>query len=178
MSRILEQLQNRPYGWGGAFFFNDCSQELKSIFTPFGIWLPRNSAQQAKISSGIDLTKNTVDERISTLKTQGHPLMTLVYIGGHVMLYLGNKSINHEVAAMTYQNIWGLSPESRDKRYVIGQALFFPLLKYYPENPDISSLANKSFFKMIHLDELSTKDITPEVFSRSFTKPNRPNLNL
>ncbi|MBN9226396.1 MULTISPECIES: SH3 domain-containing C40 family peptidase [Legionella] len=178
MAKILKQLQNRPYGWGGAFFFNDCSQELKSLFTPFGIWLPRNSAQQAKISSGVDLTKNTVDERIRTLKTQGHPLMTLIYIGGHVMLYLGNRSINHEEAAMTYQNIWGLSPASRDKRYVIGQALFFPLLKYYPENPDISSLANKSYFKMIYLDELNTKGPTPEAFSHTFMKPASPNLSF
>ncbi|HHF0529900.1 TPA: SH3 domain-containing protein [Legionella anisa] len=179
MAKIMKQLQNRPYGWGGAFFFNDCSQELKSIFTPFGIWLPRNSAQQAKLGSGIDLTQNTVDERISALKVQGHPLMTLIYIGGHVMLYLGNKPVNnHELVAITYQNLWGLSPESKDKRYVIGQSLFFPLLKYYPENPDVSSLANKSYFKMIHLDELSTKGTTPEAFSRSFIKPDSPHLIL
>lgn len=169
--KIIKQLQNRPYGWGGAFFFNDCSQELKSIFTPFGIWLPRNSAQQAQFSRALDLSQNTADERISALKEKGHPLMTIIYIGGHVMLYIGNKETdNHEREAITYQNIWGLSPASRDKRYVIGQALFFPLLKYYPENPDVSSLADKSYFKLVYLDSLDTKTISPQSFLKYFTK--------
>src|SRR5690606_3490716 len=106
--KIINQLKNRPYGWGGAFFFNDCSQEMKSIFAPFGIWLPRNSAQQAQLSSTLNLSKNNIDERISLLKEKGHPLMTLIYIGGHVMLYIGNKDIdNNKAAVITYQNVWG-----------------------------------------------------------------------
>ena len=169
--KVIKQLQNRPYGWGGAFFFNDCSQELKSIFTPFGIWLPRNSAQQAQFNTSLDLSKNTTEDRIKALKEKGHPLMTIIYIGGHVMLYVGNKEMdNHEMEAITYQNIWGLSPTSRDKRYVIGQALFFPLLKYYPENPDVSSLADKSYFKLVYLDALDSKTVSPQTFSRYFTK--------
>ena len=170
---ILKQLQNRPYGWGGAFFYNDCSQELKSIFTPFGIWLPRNSAQQAKLSSSMDLSSNSVDERLNILKEKGHPLMTIIYIGGHVMLYVGNKMMdNNDSEVVTYQNIWGLSPASRDTRYVIGQSLFFPLLKSYPENPDISSLADKSYFKLVYLDELDLKVSSPQAFARQFTKTN------
>ena len=140
---IINQLKNRPYGWGGAFFFNDCSQEIKSIFTPFGIWLPRNSAQQAQLSSTRDLSKNNVDERLHLLKETGHPLMTIIYIGGHVMLYVGNTDIDNKAVAITYQNVWGMAPECRDKRYVIGQSLFFPLLKNYSENSDVSSLADK-----------------------------------
>lgn len=167
--KIINQLKNRPYGWGGAFFFNDCSQEMKSIFTPFGIWLPRNSAQQAQLNSTLDLSKNNVDERISLLKEKGHPLMTIIYIGGHVMLYVGNKDIdNNRAAAITYQNVWGMSPESHDKRYVIGQSLFFPLLKHYQENPDVSSLAGKSNFKLVYLDELNLKTDSPRGFASRF----------
>ena len=170
--RIMKQLQNRPYGWGGAFFYNDCSQEMKSIFTPLGIWLPRNSAQQGQLSSTMDLSKNTTDERIKVLKEKGHPLMTLIYIGGHVMLYIGNKTIEaHEVESVTYQNVWGLSPANKDKRYVIGQSLFFPLLKYYPENPDVTSLASKTYFKLIYLDQLDTIMVSPQAFAKHFTKP-------
>ncbi|MFI4919098.1 MAG: SH3 domain-containing protein [Legionellales bacterium] len=169
--KIINQLKNRPYGWGGAFFFNDCSQEIKSIFTAFGIWLPRNSSQQAQLSSTLDLSKNEVDERINLLKEKGHPLMTLIYIGGHVMLYIGNKGIdNHHSAAMTYQNVWGMSPESRDKRYVIGQSLFFPLLKNYPENPDVSSLAGKAHFKLVYLDALNLTADSPQGFANRFLK--------
>ncbi|MGC1182404.1 SH3 domain-containing protein [Legionella sp.] len=167
--KIINQLKNRPYGWGGAFFFNDCSQEIKSIFTPFGIWLPRNSAQQAQLSSTLDLSKNNIDERISLLKEKGHPLMTIIYIGGHVMLYVGNKDIdNNRAAAITYQNVWGMSPENHDKRYVIGQSLFFPLLKNYPENPEVSSLASKSNFKLVFLDELNLKADSPHGFANRF----------
>ncbi|MDR3502415.1 MAG: SH3 domain-containing protein [Legionella sp.] len=169
--KIINQLKNRPYGWGGAFFFNDCSQEIKSIFTPFGIWLPRNSAQQARLSATLDLSKNTVDERISLLKEKGHPLMTIIYINGHVMLYVGTKDINdNKAAAITYQNVWGLSPDSHDKRYIIGQSLFFPLFKQYPETPDASSLASKSSFKLIYLDEFNLKANSPQGFASSFLK--------
>ena len=164
--KIINQLKNRPYGWGGAFFFNDCSQEIKSIFTPFGIWLPRNSAQQARVSSTLDLSKNNVDERIKLLKEKGHPLMTIIYIGGHVMLYIGN---NKDV--VTYQNLWGLSPENHNKRYVIGQSLFFPLLKYYPENPEVSSLASKTTFKLVFLDELNLKVDSPLEFTNRLLRP-------
>lgn len=167
--KIINQLKDRPYGWGGAFFFNDCSQELKSIFTPFGIWIPRNSAQQARLSSTLDLSKNNVDERIAFLKEKGHPLMTIIYIGGHVMLYIGNKDINNNKAAViTYQNVWGMSPERRDKRYVIGQSLFFPLLKYYPEHSDVVSFAGRPTFKLVYLDELNTKAESPQEFANQF----------
>lgn len=30
------------------YFYNDCTAELKNLFTPFGIWLPRNSGAQAE----------------------------------------------------------------------------------------------------------------------------------
>lgn len=170
IAKVLEQLQNRPYGWGGTFFFNDCSQEIKSIFTPFGIWLPRNSAQQAKVSEGLDLSKKDIDERIQTLKEKGRPLMTIIYIGGHVMLYVGKQKMNNQFEPMTYQNVWGLSPASKDKRYVIGQSLFLPLLKYYPENPDVSSLASKSYFKLVFLDALEDNKNSPQAFAKRFTK--------
>ena len=166
--KIINQLKNRPYGWGGAFFFNDCSQEMKSIFTPFGIWLPRNSAQQGQLGSTLDLSENNIDERISLLKEKGHPLMTIIYIGGHVMLYVGNKDLDNRVTAIIYQNVWGMASESHDKRYVIGQSLFFPLLKNYPENPGVISLAGKSNFKLVYLDELNLKTDSPRSFANRF----------
>lgn len=160
IAALIQQLQNRPYGWGGAFFFNDCSQELKSLFTPFGIWLPRNSSQQAQYTS-LDLSSQTMDERLKTLSTKGHPLMTIIYIKGHVMLYLGSKhNEQNELIPITYQNIWGLSPASKDRRYVIGQSVLFPLLASYPEHPDAQSSANAGYFKLIHLDELPSKGMS------------------
>lgn len=171
MAHLIQQLQNRPYGWGGAFFFNDCSQELKSLFTPFGIWLPRNSSQQSKIGSTVDLSTQNVDSRLDYLKAHGHSLMTLIYIKGHVMLYTGHETVNGEDTVMSYQNIWGLASPARDKRYVIGQSAFLPLLKHYPEFPDALSLAGKDTFKLVYLDELQTIPQTPTQFTQQFSTP-------
>lgn len=172
MAQILKQLQNRPYGWGGAYFFNDCSQELKSIFTPFGIWLPRNSSQQAQFANTVDLSKESMEERLNTLTQAAHPLMTIIYIGGHVMLYVGNVTdSNKKLVPITYQNVWGLSPITKDKRYVIGQSLFFPLLKSYPEQADANSEANKDLFKLVYLDSLNAiNKISPHQYLQLFVK--------
>ena len=166
LANIIQQLQHRPYGWGGAFMFNDCSQEMKSLFTPFGIWLPRNSSAQAKFSSALDLSDSSVEERIRVLKSQGHPLMTLINIGGHVMLYVGQKP--GENAPITYQNVWGLRNIDADKRYVIGQSVFLPLLTYFPEQPDIQSEANHSVFKLVYLDALDSTSESPSRFVQRF----------
>ena len=48
MANLISSLIGRPYGWGNMYFYNDCSAELKNLFTSFGIWLPRNSGAQAE----------------------------------------------------------------------------------------------------------------------------------
>lgn len=165
---IIKQLKNRPYGWGGVFFYNDCSQEIKSLFTPFGIWLPRNTSQQSKLGDPLDLSAANTRERIDHLKSYGHALMTVIFNGGHVMLYVGNEIMsNNETRAITYQNIWGLSPTTSDKRYVIGRSVFFPILQNYLQ-PEIRSLADKKYFKLIYLDELSSKIPSQKDFVNRF----------
>ncbi len=166
IAKLLSQLKNRPYGWGGAFFFNDCSQELKSLFTPFGLWLPRNSAQQSKAGSTLDLSNLSNEERLQSIQNQSHPLLTLIYLPGHIMLYIGNEKFQQQTVAMTYQNIWGLSPASRDKRYVIGQSVFFPLLNTYPEEPDAQPLFAKQVLKLVFLDGRSKTLESPASFSK------------
>lgn len=167
--KIINQLKNRPYGWGGKFFFNDCSKEMKSLFTPFAIWLPRNSSQQAKLNSILDFSKNTVDARINLLTEKAHPLMTLIYIGRHIILYVGKKDLGEQLQApITYQNLWGLSPKNRDKRYVIGQSVFLTLLKTYPEHPSLVSHAGETLFQLIFLDQLNPNSDSPDVFVSKF----------
>ncbi len=168
MAMLMKELQNRPYGWGGAFLLNDCSQEMKVLFTPLGFWLPRNSGMQAALDTTLDLSSYNVDERLEQLKTEGDPLMTIVYIGGHILLYVGQKEINGQSEAMTYQNIWGLSPRDRSTRFVIGKSVFIPMLKQYPENPALASPADKKYFKLLQMDKLTPKSMTPEAFAESF----------
>lgn len=148
---LIAQVQNRPYGWGGIGFYNDCSAELKALFTPFGYFLPRNSRDQALAGRVVGLTKLTAQERMDYLVKNGKPFMTLIHIKGHIMLYLGNKVINGVTVPVTYQDIWGLRPLDNSYRNVIGQSVYFPLLLQYPEDPNVSSLLDKDVFELVFL---------------------------
>ncbi len=158
-AQLFKTLQQRPYGWGGLNFYNDCSLELRNLFTPFGIALPYFSGHILNAGKSVDLTSQSPQERLNFLMQQGHPLMTVVHISGHVFLYLGNhpdpKNKQHTLMAMTYQNVWGLRYQHNNQsgRAVIGQSVFFPLLLAYPEDVTLTShLANKQF-EMVYLDK-------------------------
>lgn len=156
-AKIMNTLLGRSYGWGGMYFFNDCSAELKSLFTPFGIWLPRYSAHQVHIGKRVDMTASKPKQRIAFLAKNGHPFFTLVYIGGHIFLYIGTypikKSAGGSTLVMTYQNLWGLKPNPATGRSVIGQSVFLPLLLEYPENTHLNSLADRNYFQISYLDQ-------------------------
>ncbi len=154
---IMSTMINRPYGWGGIYFYNDCSAELKSLFTPFGIWLPRHSSNQVTAGKMVDLSSSPAKKRLSYLMNNGQPFLTIIYIGGHVFLYIGNDFNPKEpntLMAMTYQNMWGLSPNPRVRRAVIGQSVLFPLLLSYPEDTSLTSLADKKYFQIAYLNQL------------------------
>lgn len=146
---LMKSMSGRPYGWGNYNFYNDCSAEIRSLLMPFGLFLPRNSAAQIQAATRVvDLSKENVSARISYLKEHGKPFTTLVYIQGHIMLYIGNAEIYGQQVPMTYQNIWGLRPGNSNSRSIIGGAVFFPILALYPENPQLASLAGKAQFKL------------------------------
>jgi len=149
MAVLMRSMSGRPYGWGNYNFYNDCSAEMRSLMMPFGIFLPRNSAAQILATTRIvDLSEENTNARLRYLTDHGRPFTTLVYIPGHIMLYIGNTEINGQTVPMTYQNIWGLRPVNSDSRSIIGGAVFLPLLASYPENPNLVSLADKVQFKL------------------------------
>jgi len=126
-SLLINSLLGTPYGWGGLYFYNDCSGTLQSLFTPFGIWLPRNSAAQAEMGQVTELDNMSADNQIDTLK-QAKPFLTLLYLPGHIALYVG--SYNGEL--ITFQNLWAYiikTDDGREGRAVLGKAA---LLKFYP----------------------------------------------
>ncbi|ALS59778.2 hypothetical protein AT302_08440 [Pandoraea norimbergensis] len=148
MAQVMKQMIGRPYGWGNTLFYNDCSAETRSLFAPFGIWLPRHSSDQLRAGQRTDLRQAGIDTRLRTLAERGRPLMTLIHIDGHIMLYLGNTQIDGQTVPMTYQNVWGLSPADNSRRNVIGGSVILPLLKTYPEDPEARSLAGKRLFEI------------------------------
>lgn len=178
-SKLFKTLHNRPYGWGGMYFYNDCSAELKSLMIPFGIWLPRHSSDQTSMGRMVDKSQESIEDRLKYLTQNGHPLMTLIYNGGHTMLYVGNvnssnfnisnENVNSNINSsnknninknetnilvpLVYQNVWGLKPKDKSYRAVIGKSLFLPLLSSYPEDKNLNSQAGQDDFKIIFLDE-------------------------
>lgn len=154
-SIIMQTLIGRPYGWGNLYFYNDCSSELKSLFTPFGVWLPRNSSEQAYAGNLVDLSKQSMRDRLNYLRKNGHPFASLIYVGGHIILFVGNylnpNTADHEVMSLTYQDMWGLHPHPPSRRAVIGKSVLFPLLEHYPEDPPLISQAGKNTFILSNL---------------------------
>lgn len=156
-AKLISTLQNRPYGWGNMYFYNDCSGELKNLFTPFGIWLPRHSSKQVLTGRMVDMSAAAPADRLAYLMNKGRKFLTIVHINGHVFLYIGNHidPITKTSMVMTYQNLWGLKPHKDlpNRRAIIGQAAFFPLLLQYPEDTTLNSQANSKVFQVAFLDE-------------------------
>ncbi len=105
----------------------------------------------------IDQSTLDPDARLDYLAKYGHPLLTMVYIDGHIFLYLGsyqNPKDPSTKVILSYQNIWGLRPENNAWRAVIGQSVLFPIINYYPEDKKLMSLLTKPHFDLIYLDQL------------------------
>ncbi|MBF0521912.1 MAG: SH3 domain-containing protein [Candidatus Omnitrophica bacterium] len=92
---IIEQafeMLNTPYGWGGANGEQDCSQFLQEVFATVGVDIPRDSSSQAK--TGISLydfnDKESEQIRAETVLTKAQAGVSLLYMQGHILLYLGS----------------------------------------------------------------------------------------
>mgnify|MGYP002780343988 CR=1 FL=1 len=83
-----------PYGWGGMGGGKDCSQFLMEVFESFGLWLPRNSAQQAQ--AGVEVIEVPAEEdaqaRLRRLDEAQRAGIVLLHFPGHIMLYLGRDA--------------------------------------------------------------------------------------
>jgi hypothetical protein len=84
------KLLGMPYGWGGSWNGDDCSGFMVKIFRSFGIQLPRNSSQQAKIGHiWSEFEVKTKKEFKKALLGRVPQTLTFLVLRGHIMLYLG-----------------------------------------------------------------------------------------
>lgn len=85
------KLLHTPYGWGGQFGEQDCSRFLQEVFATVGLILPRNSAQQALVGRLIyaNPKKGAVGDKLTILSQHAIPALTILYMNGHIMLFLG-----------------------------------------------------------------------------------------
>jgi hypothetical protein len=125
---MANELINKPYGWGGLYQNRDCSSTLKDLFSPFGVWLPRHSSHQAlKAGRFMDLSSLAPEDREAMILKHGIPFLTLIWVRGHIMLYIGNQ----QGRAVVFHNMWGVKTSDwlgRQERNVVGHAAITTLL--------------------------------------------------
>lgn len=174
MVHIMQTLIGRPYGWGGLNFNNDCSQELKSLFAAFGIWLPRHSSAQASPAT-YNWNGQSADNILANLKNKTlTPFFSIAYVKGHVVLWLGehnNPQSSEQVWPMSYQMPWGLAPADRSYREVIGQSALLPLLKQFPEYPEGATWISSGTFEVRDFAQTQTtfnagNTLTPSIMMK------------
>ena len=79
------------YGWGHAYNARDCSGFVSEVYRSMGVQLPRNTSAQAvspvfaRTSFAADATRGTRMAAVGALEVGD-----LIYIPGHVMMYIGD----------------------------------------------------------------------------------------
>lgn len=138
IARLSDPLMGQSYGWGGLFGNRDCSSNMRDLFTPFGIWLGRNSATQGEKSGAfIDLRNKSAAEKEQEILAQGIPFVTLIWLKGHIGLYLGTAPDSTE--PLFLHNIWGIrtvDKEEKEGREIVGR-LVITSLRPGEERPDV-----------------------------------------
>ncbi|MDR3358028.1 MAG: SH3 domain-containing protein [Desulfovibrio sp.] len=122
VARVGNAVMSQHYGWGGMFGNRDCSSLIRDVLTPFGLWLPRNSAAQSRRGLVHHLEGMSPGDKEAFILTNGTPFASLVGARGHIMLYVGG----HRGRAAVFHNVWGIrvvdGPDD-NARFVIGRAV-------------------------------------------------------
>jgi hypothetical protein len=114
-------MMGQRYTWGGLDEGRDCSALTRDIFVPFGLYLPRNSAAQAR--TGRVIPPAGAGDKDALIAREAQPFRSLIHLPGQIALYLGV----YEGKNLIFHNIWGLRTRDAsggcDNRAVIGKAV-------------------------------------------------------
>jgi len=95
------------YGWGHDYNGRDCTGFVGEIYKTFGLSMPRNSGQQGKSAYGVNTRFAKATNKEQKLAALGEmEVGDLIYISGHVMMYLGFDNnqpyVIHDVSGLSY----------------------------------------------------------------------------
>lgn len=122
LASVASKMLGLPYGWGGLFGNRDCSSLIRDFFMPFGLWLPRNSRDQAVSGERIDLRLLDDRKKAEAIVSRGAPFATILWKPGHVALYVGR---NEDGDPVILHSAWDLRTCNIDEpvRRHIGRAV-------------------------------------------------------
>jgi len=125
LNMVINQLIKQPYGWGGLYGNRDCSLLTKDLLTPFAFPLQRNSFGQTRNGKYISLEGKSNWQKKHILKTQGIPFLSLVYIPGHIALYIGT----YDGEPMIFHSTWGVKTIKNgvEGRHIVGKSVISSL---------------------------------------------------
>jgi len=108
---LAKEFYGEPYGWGGSYECRDCSSTTRDFLGAFGIFLRRNSSKQAEDGNGITIAGLPKSQKKKKIIKDAHPFRSLLYVPGHVVLYLGEYK-GEPVIMHTY---WGIRKKDSTK---------------------------------------------------------------
>lgn len=113
IAMIAAEFQGEPYGWGECYETRDCSATTRDFFAVFGIFLERNSAEQAKNGRYVvDISDiEDVQTKKDAIIKYAKPFRSMLFVPGHIVLYIGEYQ-NEPVILHTY---WGVRQEDWSK---------------------------------------------------------------
>ncbi len=152
MAELAAPLLGAPYDWGGRYGYRDCSAMTRDLMAPFGIWLPRNSSQQAKIGRITELQEFSPVEREKLILAEGQPFFSLLTMPGHIMLYIGER----QGQAIVLHTAWGLAAKvlfGETQRWLIGATVITTLQPGQEQR--------KPFLKIKNLRAVTEKMVFP-----------------
>lgn len=120
IEKIANELIAEQYGWGGIFGFRDCSSFTQDFYTTFGIYLGRNSRQQTFSGKYFNIKELSNEEKKEFIIKNAKPFKTLIYLKGHIMLYVGVSKDE----PLVMHNVWGVKTKvylNKKGRNIIGK---------------------------------------------------------
>jgi len=141
ISIILNELLDEKYGWGGMLENRDCSSMTQDFFLPFGVWLPRNSKAQSHYLKYINIYGLTPTQKERKIIEIAKPFESILYIRGHIMLYIGH----FEGRVFVMHNTWGGGVKFKNpkQKIIYGKSLISTLYLGNDLNDVKSYLINK-----------------------------------
>jgi cell wall-associated NlpC family hydrolase len=121
VAQLASALAGEPYRWGGMDGKRDCSSLVQDLFSPFGLWLPRNSREQAGAGRFVSFKDLPPAEKETLIIRQGVPWRTLLWTPGHIMLYIGV----HQGRPLIFHNFWSIKTRDasgKQGRIIVGHA--------------------------------------------------------